>query len=218
MKGELLFLPNVSSLDFYGRYGQHLSKDEADALVAPHPDSIREVEEWLTFHGINLSDAVQRTDAGDWMTVRVSVAQAERMFGTKYNVYHHIVSSERVVRTMCYSLPRELHAHIVIAAPTTYFGTMRSMHATSFLRPQTKHVTDANTPSSCNSAITPACLQTLYNTINYVPSVTNINKLGVAGYLGEYANRNDLQVRECPGFAKALGLICLLDILQPIPT
>ena len=140
------------------------------------------------------------------MTVRVSIAQAERMLGTKYNVYRHIASSERVVRTMGYSLPRELHAHIDMAAPTTYFGTMRSMHAgTNFLKPQTKFVTDASTPSSCKSAITPTCLRTLYNTTNYVPLATNINKLGVAGYLEEYANRDDLQVRECPGFVKAFG-------------
>jgi tripeptidyl-peptidase-1 len=162
-------------------------------LIAPDPDSIREVEEWLTFHGINTSDAVQRTKAGDWMTIRVSVAQAEGMLGTKYNVYYHAASSERVVRTIGYSLPRELHAHIDVAAPTTYFGTMRSMSATSFLQPEIRNATDTN-EADCNNAMTPACLMSLYRTIGYKPTAGGRNVLGVTGYLGEFPSQNDLTV------------------------
>ncbi|KAF8629068.1 hypothetical protein AX15_003565 [Amanita polypyramis BW_CC] len=177
---------------FHERYGQHLSKEEADILTAPHPDSVQVVEEWLIFHGINPSDGIQRTGAGDWITISVSVAQAERMLGAKYNVYYHPASLERVVRTISYSLPRELHSHIDIVTPTTYFGTMQSMRATSFLEPEVKIKTEAIL-LGCDYAITPACLRDLYNTTNYVPSAGSTNKLGVVGYLGEYANRNDLQ-------------------------
>lgn len=119
--------------------------------------------------------------------------QAERMLGTKYSVYHHPRSGEKVVRTLAYSLPRELHPHIDVVAPTTYFGTMRSMRATSFLQPEIKAIdnsvdnstldVDATVPSSCATTITPACLRALYNTVNYVPSQTSRNGLGVAGYL-----------------------------------
>ncbi|KAK2465693.1 hypothetical protein APHAL10511_002237 [Amanita phalloides] len=189
---QVIFNLMETSNPFHERYGQHLSKDEVDSLVAPHPDSIRAVEEWLTSHGIDLFDAIHRTDAGDWITVQVSVAQAERMLGTKYNVYHHTASSERVIRTISYSLPRELHSHIDVVAPTTYFGTMRSMRTTSFLQPKIKPVTDISS-STCSSTITPTCLRTLYNTINYVPSSTSTNMLGAVGYLNQYANRADLQ-------------------------
>lgn len=194
----------IQYLDFFGRYGRHLSKEEVDALIAPHPDSIREVEAWLTFHGI---ETVQRTNAGDWITVRVSVAQAERMLGTKYNVYRHAASSERVVRTMSYSLPRGLHAHIDVAAPATYFGpgTMRSMHATSFLQPEIKNATDAN-EADCNNVITPACLINLYKTTGYRPTAGGCNGLGVAGYLGNFPSQNDLTVRSALELAKNLGL------------
>lgn len=160
-------------------------------MIAPHPDSTRAVEEWLAFHGI---DAVQRTDAGDWMTVRVSVALAERMLGTKYNVYRHAASSERIVRTMSYALPRELHAHIDFAAPATYFGTMRSMRATSFLQPEIKNAEDTQA-ADCNILITPACLKDLYKTTGYKVNVASNNTLGIAGYLENYANMNDLKVQ-----------------------
>ncbi|KAF9460560.1 peptidase S8/S53 domain-containing protein [Collybia nuda] len=182
------------------RYGKHLSKAEAEALVAPHSTTVNAVDSWLEYHEIGDKD-INRS--GDWVTLRVTVAQAERMLGAKYNVYHHPVSSQKVVRTMSYSLPRELHSHVDVVAPTTYFGTLRSMRTTSFLQPEIKPVEqedpapdfsiNAVVPTSCNSVITPACLRALYNTSTYVPKATATNKLGVAGYLDEFANRADLQ-------------------------
>lgn len=155
------------------RYGQHLSKEETDEFVRPHPKSTEAVEEWLEAHGITSDDIIHRTGGGDWITVRVPVAQAERMLGTKYNVFHHPQSGDKVVRTMAYSLPRELHPHIGVVAPTTYFGTMKSMRATSFLQPEIKPLNsdsdikfegNAAVPASCATTITPACLRGLYNT------------------------------------------------------
>ena len=51
----------------------------------------------------------------------------------------------------------------------------------------------ATVPSSCGSTITPACLRALYNTTSYTPKATATNKLGVAGYLDEYAVHSDLK-------------------------
>lgn len=177
----------------FDRYGQHLSKEETEEFVRPRPESTEAVEAWLEAHGVAEDGIIHRTGGGDWITVRVSVAQAERMLGTKYNVFHHPKSGEKVVRTMSYSLPRELHSHIDVVAPTTYFGTMRSMRVTSFLQPEVKPIGDespdltpginAAVPSSCTTTITPSCLRALYNTIDYVPQAASRNGLGVAGYL-----------------------------------
>ncbi|KAF9482612.1 subtilisin-like protein [Pholiota conissans] len=190
---------------YHARYGQHLSKEEVEAFTAPHANSVGAVDEWLEFHGIDPS-SVKRTPAGEWVTLRVSVAQAERMLGTKYNVYRHAKSGEDVVRTLSYSLPKELHNHVDVIAPTTYFGTLRSMKATNFVQHDVKPlsaaeiheaslapVSNAAVPSSCARTITPACLRALYNTAAYTPAATGTNKLGVAGYLGEFANTADLQ-------------------------
>ncbi|KAI0358004.1 subtilisin-like protein [Trametes cingulata] len=188
------------------KYGQHLSKEDVAALIAPHPDSVDLVESWLSAHGLDPSSC-QRSHAGDWVTVRVSVAQAEKMLGTQYNVYRHGKSEDYVIRTMNYSLPSVLHEHVAVVAPTTYFGTMKSMKATSFIQknaPKIESDVDfahllegpsslATVPTSCNTVITPACLRALYNTTSYVPKATNQNSLGVAGYLDEFANRADLQ-------------------------
>ncbi|KAK0457859.1 peptidase S8/S53 domain-containing protein [Desarmillaria tabescens] len=180
----------------HNRYGKHLSKEEVDALVAPHPDSVEAVGSWLLYHGVNPADVTFRSSSGSWITIPVSVSKAEQMLGTEYGLYHHPQSSSYVVRTLSYSLPRELHQAIDVVSPTTYFGTLRSMRVTSFVEADiSDEVADisATVPSSCASRITIACLQALYNTSGYVPSATDSNVLGVAGYLDEYANRNDLQ-------------------------
>lgn len=172
--------------------------------MAPHPDSIELVESWLAHHGVGTDS---RTGAGDWITMTVTVEQAEKMLGTKYNVYKHAVTSETIVRTMSYSLPRVISEHISVVTPATYFGTMKAMKATSFVQ----YTDDAETlagslagglDASCNSTITPACLRALYNTADYVPKATDKNSLGISGYLDQYANHADLKVYSatCPRY------------------
>lgn len=123
-------------------------------------------------------------------------------------MFKHSETEEAIVRTLSYSLPRELHRHVQVITPTTMFGTMRGMKKTSFLRPaiplesleeSVPLVGQAGqaVPSSCNNAITPSCLQALYQTSGFTPKATAKNSIGVAGYLEEFANTADLQVRSC---------------------
>lgn len=140
----------------------------------------------------------------------MSVEQAETMLDAKYNVYKNIKTGSFVVRTESYSLPTVLHGHIDVITPTTHFGDMGAMGRTSFLSsdippaqavdigqfkgPTSKSSNTTTIPASCSIIITPICLTTLYNTAGYTPSATDTNKLGVAGYLGEFANTEDLTV------------------------
>lgn len=173
------------------------------------PRPVNAVETWLTHHNISL-DAVQRSPAGDWLSLSLPVSLAEQMLSAKYRIFHNPSSDTYLVRTTSYSLPSTLHAHVAVVAPTTHFGTMRRMKTTSFVQDDAELITDeeakkqvqslgigqlAAVPTSCNTQITPACLRGLYNTSAYVPQATDTNKLGVAGYLDEFANDADLQVR-----------------------
>lgn len=49
-------------------------------------------------------------------------------------------------------------------------------------------------PQACTNPreVTSACLRQLYNTIDYTPQATDKNKLGLTGYLAEYAQFDDL--------------------------
>ena len=73
-------LYEVSDPD-HERYGHHLSKEEVEALVAPHQESLELVNEWLGTFGIN-EDSLERSPARDWVTVKVSVSLAEKMLDT----------------------------------------------------------------------------------------------------------------------------------------
>ena len=179
-----------------GRYSQHLSRTEVASFLAPHPSSAEAVESWLAFHKIDHT-SIERFGAGnEWVTLRISVAEVERMLGANYSIYHNPASRQRIIRTLTYSLPHELHQHIDVVAPTTYFGTFHSMRATHFLQPLKYSAADPiGVPlGSCQTAITPACLRALYNTEDYVPVSTSNNNIGVTGYLNEFASTSDLQV------------------------
>jgi tripeptidyl-peptidase-1 len=66
---------------YHERYGAHLSKVEVEELVAPHPESLALVDEWLASHGIQESDLV-RSPAKDWVIINVPVNLAEKMLDT----------------------------------------------------------------------------------------------------------------------------------------
>lgn len=73
-------LYEVSDPD-HERYGQHLSKEEVEELVAPHQESIDSVNKWLASFGIK-GDDIQRSPAKDWVKLRIPVGLAEEMLNT----------------------------------------------------------------------------------------------------------------------------------------
>jgi tripeptidyl-peptidase-1 len=46
---------------------------------------------------------------------------------------------------------------------------------------------------SCNTTITPSCLKQLYNATGVTPSAHVDNSIGINGFLGQFANKQDLQ-------------------------
>ncbi|KAJ3995479.1 peptidase S8/S53 domain-containing protein [Lentinula boryana] len=178
---------------FHERYGKHLSKAQVDELMRPADETLQEVKEWLNWHGIE--DEATSSSSDRWITVNIPVSLAETLLNTKYHVYAHTGSEEKIIRTLEYSLPRHLHDHINLVSPTTYFGTTRSMKVTSHLepdRPTLSLSSDVTPPSDCSTTITPTCLKDLYNTVNYTPTQITTNKIGITGYLEQFASNSDL--------------------------
>jgi tripeptidyl-peptidase I len=181
------------------RYGAHLSKEEVATLVAPHPYTLELVKSWLDYHGVNLA-AISTTHGGNWLTIpKIPLDRANTLLCTSYQLYRNEETNEIVLRAIGYSLPTVLSDLVQTVAPTTYFGTPRALQQTPHL-----HLTPPNgdlelrsalaydsTPASCSNIITPTCLRTLYNTLEYVPSATESNKLGITGYLDQFASYQD---------------------------
>ena len=192
----------------YGfRYGVHLSKEQVTELVAPHPDTLELVGSWLAHHEVPYS-AVSITHGGSWLTIKnVPLTKANALLGAEYQFYHQAETNETVIRTISYALPAALHEHVQTVAPTTYFGALRALRKTSKLvlngpklpkgdielqDAAATFVPGTPVPSSCSSAITPTCLRMLYNTLTYLPQAKSKNKLGVTGYLRQFASQSDL--------------------------
>ena len=191
----------------HARYGQHLSSDEVNELIKPSEDAISQVSDWLQAHSIASSD-LDFSTARDWISLRLPVEVAERLLDTRYSVYKHDDGSH-IVRAPQWSLPEHLHEHIVAIQPTTSF-LRASPNKRTFIPvkevnpeelgfvPQTVQNSNGaatgNVSAVCNPAgVTPDCLRTLYETIDYSPQTNGTVKIGLNNFLGESNNRTDVE-------------------------
>ena len=70
-------LYEVSDPD-HPRYGEHLSKEEVEALTAPHPHSLDALDRWLAGFDLKEED-LTRSPGKDWITLTIPVSLAEKM-------------------------------------------------------------------------------------------------------------------------------------------
>ncbi|KAJ6536611.1 family S53 protease-like protein [Mycena vulgaris] len=174
-------------------YGQHLTLEEAKAFMEPSAESLAAVTEWLDSHGLKATVA---SPYGEWLTVNVPVSKANEMLDANYETFTHLETGKQIFRTLAYSLPAELHAHIEAMHPTTGFGRPltvgRAPIVTASDRPAINStlVPDA-VPASCATTVTPACLQAMYG-IPTTLATQKSNSIAVAGFIEQFAQTRDL--------------------------
>jgi tripeptidyl-peptidase-1 len=193
-------LYEVSDPDHY-RYGEHLSQKDVEELVRPTADTSDSIDEWLADNGIAPEDC-SYSPARDWITVSLPVKEVERLLDTVYSTYQH-EDGTLLVRTTSWSVPRHLHDHISTIQPTTAFLRSKTLdstfmevpHKSDWYKPYVPPENVTGIAAACNfSAVTPTCLRTLYDTINYTPQSTAENTVGFTNYLGEITNRSDTSI------------------------
>ncbi|KAK3936793.1 tripeptidyl-peptidase [Diplogelasinospora grovesii] len=176
-------------------YGMHMTRDEVRSYTAPSESAILSVTEWLHEHGIRAS-----VD-NDWVSFTTTVGKADELLSTKFAWYEYSEGGGSKLRTLSYSVPDDVAAHVDLVQPTTRFGQLGSQRSTIFdmhrLEPADNaaksFATDVSEVSeaTCGSTITPACLKSLYN-VNYTASASG-NLVAFCSYLNEYARYSDLQ-------------------------
>ncbi len=169
-------------------YGKHLKRDELKEMMRPRPESTDAVLSWLGKAGVP-SSMVE--DDGDWINFKITVGQANKMLNTTLAVYGH--DNVKTVRTLEYSVPSAVAAHITMIAPLIRFAHVKRMRSHVFEKiedgfaPVSIQAANIPTPelnaTQCNTTITPECLRALYKIGSYKAEPTKRSLFGVAGYL-----------------------------------
>lgn len=174
----------------HARYGQHLKRDELKDLIKPRAESTRAVLSWLKASGIASEDI---KNDGEWITFHAPVERAELMLGTTFKTYQNKVRRDvKRIRALSYSVPMAVRDHIDMIQPTTRFGQIKAERS-NVLTQEAAPFSVAAVNATCNTTITPACLSDLYNFADYKIDPKGAVKLGVNGFLEQYARYADLE-------------------------
>lgn len=82
--------------------------------------------------------------------------------------------------------------------------------------PVKRSATNISPDASCGCSVTPACLQSLYG-IPSTPATQSSNKIGVSGFIDQYANKKDLQVYRIPRLTQQYANEIRPDFLEKVP-
>ncbi|KAJ6585599.1 family S53 protease [Mycena capillaripes] len=172
-------------------YGNHLSKAEANAFLAPTAEAVSAVQAWLASHDLVANTS---SSAGDWLSLTVPVSKANEMLAAKYETFKHVASGKTYARTLSFSLPAEVADFVDTVHPAATFNNPVSLSPVlSAPKPAAAISSDA-TAASCATTITPSCLQSLYK----IPTTSatepkSKNSIAVAGFIDQFARRADLK-------------------------
>ncbi|KAI0763097.1 peptidase S8/S53 domain-containing protein [Trametes elegans] len=178
------------------KYGQHLTKSALAQLVAPSPDRVRAVTDWLQQNGVTPDVS---TSYSNIFGVDIPLEKANALLNATFTPYLHVATNTTVWRTLSYSVPPPVDEHLSFVYPTTQFippplrhaATWQSVEGQSTQRGRLHHRRDVS--PNCAGTITPACLTALYNiSPPPVPTGNSSSTVAVSGFGNSVANKTDL--------------------------
>ncbi|KAJ7245298.1 subtilisin-like protein [Mycena rebaudengoi] len=174
-------------------FRQWLSKDEVKSFVQPSNGTVSAFNSFAAVNGLKEPTVISPN--GDWVSLTLTVSQANQLFGAQFEKFSHASLTEPITRTLTISLPSELIGHVDVVHPSTSFTGRNPRFAQIPFHP---HSSEKRTEpvASCNSSrpdgiVTPTCLQHIYG-IPSIPATRKNNSILVTGYLGTSPNRTDL--------------------------
>ncbi|RPD69202.1 family S53 protease [Lentinus tigrinus ALCF2SS1-7] len=170
-------------------YGKHLSKADVEAFVAPEPDSVKAVTDWLAQHSIHAQTV---SPSGDMLRIDIPVSTANTLLAANFTVFKDKYSDVTLTRTLSVTIPDDVAPYLEYIYPTTQFVMPLQPKNPPFevvtLPPKSKRQTDF-----CAVDVLPECLESYYH-IPTTPANATGNSIGVSGYIDEIASEQDLQI------------------------
>lgn len=185
-----------------------MTQEEVINLFAPHEDSVKAVNHWLSSEGIS-PDRVSRSNNLQWIQFHATVTELEHLINATYDIYEHQHTGVRHVGTDEYSIPAHLVEHIDLITPAVsrlqVSGHTKGRHASKKVKVRNTRQAAANyepqkfapntiaayplggvdVTTDCNSFITPRCLSNMYN-IPLANSSVDVNSIVIGNELGIY--------------------------------
>lgn len=168
---------------------KHLSAQEAQDLRAPDQDDVDAVQKWLAANGI--TDAVQQDG---WIKIHTTVEQAQQLLDMELGKFA-FEDQDPVMRTTEYSIPDDLLDAISFVHPVANFMPPRK----DLSQPSEEVDDDAmnldrRAGEPCGRKTSPSCIRQMYNFPPVEPGAKSSVRVGIAGFLEEYANYVDTQL------------------------
>ncbi|GJJ11874.1 hypothetical protein Clacol_006112 [Clathrus columnatus] len=162
------------------QYGIHLTKEQVDDHVRPHPNVTTAFNRWMSQHGITPTAI---TKAGHELTIQVSVAQANKIFNASFLEYNDTSSDRTIIRTTQYSVPRTVAEHVRYVYPTTQFSNPEIRQYRKKKTPASTGVIFSNTTTRrdpCDpNQVSIGCLMNLYSVPNNIETPKSPGKVGI---------------------------------------
>ncbi|KAJ7445428.1 subtilisin-like protein [Mycena latifolia] len=188
LQEKLVSISTPGNVDFT----QWLSKDEVKSFVQPSKETVAAFNSFAASNGLKPTVI---SPNGDWLSLTLTVSQANQLFGAQFKKFSHASLTEPITRTLSISLPSELIGNVDVVHPSTSFT---GLNRDFYQLPSHRHSSNKRIEpvASCNSSradgiVTPTCLQKIYG-IPSAPATQKNNKILVTGYLGQSPIRTDL--------------------------
>ncbi|ODM16991.1 Tripeptidyl-peptidase sed3 [Aspergillus cristatus] len=169
-------------------YGQFMTRDEVGDFLRPSDDTVDRIVAWMKSERVP-SESIERH--ANWITFTVPVSQAEDMLKTRFHSFRNDVSQETAIRTLQYSVPQDIRDFIQMIQPTIKFGQFSAQENQPDLEPVATRFDDLNV--NCSTTVTTKCLRRLYGIYDTEAKPDPRNKLGVSGFLDQYARYDDFR-------------------------
>ncbi|WFD45276.1 tripeptidyl-peptidase I [Malassezia psittaci] len=170
------------------RYGEYLDADQTQELLSGADSSTNGVEQWLAKRQIEWKKPV----AGMY-AVEMPVSDASRHFNTTYHEYEH-EDGHRVLFARAHQVPDELLGQATVFGPRLHRADRREKIVSDMSAHQRRSDTqDDALHDLCAAPVQPDCLRRIYGTATYQVQQPDANRVGVAGFLNQVPDWDDVQ-------------------------
>ncbi|KAF7556335.1 hypothetical protein G7Z17_g1492 [Cylindrodendrum hubeiense] len=176
--------------------GGYLSHNESQTLRNPSQTDVTNVLNWLKDSNISESTYLN----SDWIHIKITVKRAESLLDMVLN-YYQFEEQKPILRTRKYAVPEAVFDAIDFVHPIANFMRPKKelTSATPDVTPKILASVDIGglnhslrkRRAVCSDIATPECLRAQYNVDYSTPDNSSSIRLGIAGFLDQYANYKD---------------------------